>query len=239
MMTTQPKVAVIGGMGPLASAEFVTTIYERAAGTPEQQMPSLLLWSDPTFPDRTTALLDGRPEVLVEPLQESIERCGALGASMVVICCVTVHAVLPSLPAHLRSRVVSLVDVLLTTAMEQQRRLLLLASIGSRRTRVFEDHPLWARASHWLVWPDGDDQRRVHQAIYDIKQNTRLIEAKSLVERLRMRYGADSFAAGCTEFHVLHRRWGAPGLDCVDPLDIIATRLAASPARIATATGTR
>lgn len=238
-MSNQPKVAVIGGMGPLASAEFVRTIYERSAGLPEQQMPSLLLWSDPSFPDRTTALLDGRADVLVEPLQQSIEQCGALGAGMVVICCVTMHGVLPSLPAHLRARVVSLVDVLLTAAIEQERRLLLLASIGTRRTRVFEEHPLWARASRWLVWPDEDDQRRVHQAIYAIKQNTGLVEAQALVERLRLQYAAAAFAAGCTEFHVLHRRWGAPGVDCVDPLDIIATSLAAPPARVATAAGTR
>ena len=43
---------IMGGMGGLASAEFVRTIYEYNAREIEQDSPVLILYSDPTFPDR-------------------------------------------------------------------------------------------------------------------------------------------------------------------------------------------
>lgn len=46
---------VLGGMGPLASAEFLKTIYECSVAGGEQRSPSVIMYSDPTFPDRTEA----------------------------------------------------------------------------------------------------------------------------------------------------------------------------------------
>ena len=43
---------VLGGMGPLASAELVHTIYRLNVAEPEQGSPALLLRSDPSIPDR-------------------------------------------------------------------------------------------------------------------------------------------------------------------------------------------
>ena len=50
---------VVGGMGPLASAEFVKTIYEYGLNRREQESPSVVLVSDPTFPDRTSVSWQG------------------------------------------------------------------------------------------------------------------------------------------------------------------------------------
>ena len=50
---------VVGGLGPLVSAEFLKAIYEHTSWTREQDAPRVLLYSDPTFVDRTTALLSG------------------------------------------------------------------------------------------------------------------------------------------------------------------------------------
>ena len=44
---------ILGGMGPLASAEFVRSVYELNVQTKEQASPVCVLYSDPTIPDRT------------------------------------------------------------------------------------------------------------------------------------------------------------------------------------------
>src|SRR5262245_12783643 len=126
-MSSGRCVGVIGGMGPLASAEFVSTIYEHAIDGPEQHAPALLLWSDPRVPDRTEALLDGRADLLERYLENAVERCCELGADDIVICCVTMHAVVPRLPHALQARITSLVEVLLSAVIEQASPLLLLA----------------------------------------------------------------------------------------------------------------
>ena len=46
---------ILGGMGPLASAEFLKTIYEYGTRDLEQRSPACILYSDPTFPDRTSS----------------------------------------------------------------------------------------------------------------------------------------------------------------------------------------
>lgn len=53
---------ILGGMGPLASAEFLRTLYELNITYPEQNSLSCILLSDPTIPDRTQAILDGSIE---------------------------------------------------------------------------------------------------------------------------------------------------------------------------------
>jgi aspartate racemase len=230
IVSTTPPLAIIGGMGPLASAEFVRTVYERAAGAVEQQLPRLLLWSDPSFPDRTLQLLDSRPEMLAAPLRHAVEQCCRLGAEEIVICCMTIHAVVPLLPMDMQRRIASLVEVALATVIERQTPQLLLATTGARTARVLERHPLWPEASRWLRWPDDEDQQRVHRAIYAIKQNRGVNETIRLVGALLEKYTVPSFVAACTELHLVHRQLESPA-HCIDPLDLIATRILAGSIR--------
>lgn len=231
MSPTRDVMAVIGGMGPLASAEFVNTVYQRATFERDQDAPSLLLWSDPTFPDRTTELLEGRAHVLADCLRNAIEQCCAMGATQVVIACMTMHSAVPLLPPHLSDRIVSLVDVLLNAAIEARRPHLIMSSLGTRRVHVLENHPLWPEASRFLIWPDEQDQQRVHAAIYAVKRNNGVPGAIALLESLLQRYGLDAFAAACTEWHIVQKQWARRSpMTCLDPLDIIADRFIAAGA---------
>src|SRR4029079_293203 len=65
---------IVGGMGPLASAEFVRTVYEYGLGEREQPSPTVLLYSDPTFPDRTDAFMSGNDAPVLEKLIDVITR---------------------------------------------------------------------------------------------------------------------------------------------------------------------
>ncbi len=82
---------ILGGMGALASAEFLKSIYEYNSNFIEQQTPIAVLVSDPTFPDRTQALLSGNDELLIESLIKRLGQLYFLGADRIVICCVTLH----------------------------------------------------------------------------------------------------------------------------------------------------
>jgi aspartate racemase len=241
MVQDSPVVAIIGGMGPLASAAFISTIYERAASAREQDMPRLLLWSDPTFEDRTTALLGGREQLLARQLQQAIETCARSGATQYVICCVTAHAVLPWVAPRWRAPMVSLPDALLATVIERQRPQLLLCSTGTRRTRLLEQHPLWERARPWLQWPDDDDQEQIHRAIYALKAHSQArMAAAPLIRELLGKYGCRSFVAACTELHLVTREWAPdPPVHWIDPLEIVADRLASPPAAITATTRAR
>jgi aspartate racemase len=228
-MNTSATLAVIGGMGPLASAAFVNTVYERAAAGCDQEMPRLVLWSDPSFPNGTTALFDGPGDALANHLEHAIARCDAMGRGQVVICCVASHAALPLLPGHLRSRIVSLVDVALAAAIESERPRLLLTSLGARRMRVFESHPQWPEASEWLRWPDEEDHQRVDDAICAISRQDGVPQAVVLIRSLLRKYGLSSFVVASAELHMVQKYWRRyQPVDCIDPFQIAADRIAAS-----------
>jgi aspartate racemase len=215
---------VLGGMGPLASAEFLKTIYEQGLGEREQESPPVILYSDPTFPDRTEALLAGECGELLAQLAEALRRLSALGVSKIVICCITIHHLLPLLPAHLRGRVISLLDVIFEEVARSRKRHLLICTTGTRRLGLFQRHERWAQLQDFFVLAGDDDQEAIHELIYRVKKNH---DPRALVPRLEallLKYEVDSFIAGCTETHLLAKRVArGPGVyGCIDPLSVIA-----------------
>jgi aspartate racemase len=222
---------VVGGMGPLASAEFLKTIYECNPGGPEQDFPVVMLYSDPTFPDRTTAFLAGRSEGVLARLTEACERLLGMGATRLVFCCMTIHHLLPQLPPGLRGRVVSLLDLIYDELEQTDGRHLLVCSTGTRALRLFEQDPRWGRLKHRLVLPDEAEQHRIHHdLIYPIKQNPDARELLPILEALLGKYRTDSFVAGCSEVHLVAKQLAAPAngrgrYRCIDPLMTLARRI--------------
>jgi aspartate racemase len=218
---------IVGGLGPLASAEFLKTLYEYGIGENEQDAPVVLMYSDPTFPDRTDSFLAGESEVLLARLIGALQCLSDAGASHFVICCMTIHYLLPRLPANLGARVVSLLDVIFGNLERRPRRHLLICSNGTRRLELFQKHRLWEKHESQIVLPDDDDQDKIHRdLIYPIKKHPDFSRLKLLLDTLLERYEVDSFIAGCSEIHVLakHVLNGDRARDytCLDPLAIIA-----------------
>jgi aspartate racemase len=210
-------------MGPLASAEFVKTVYEQGLHGPEQQAPAVMLLSNPGLPDRTEALLNGRSEALLQALIRTLRRLEEMGASEIVICCVTIHHLLPQLPKPLRRRVRSLVTEILTEVAVRGERQLLLCSSGARLLGVYQQHSLWGYVEPLVVWPTERDQHEVHRLIYRIKEN-QTAGAVDAVTAWARAYGVTSFIAGCTELHLVAKQLDSnAGITCLDPLLMTAT----------------
>jgi aspartate racemase len=222
---------VVGGMGPLASAEFLKTIYETSLGEREQDSPVVLIYSDPTFPDRTEAFLRGSHDELFKRLSDALEQMSACGISQIVICCITIHYLLPHLPDELRRRVISLVDVIFEQVLESGKKHLLLCTSGTRQMGIFSDHPMWKQAERHIVLLDEQDQRMVHQEIiYEVKKNQDLRKLTPVLERLLTKYEVNSFIVGCTEMHLLAKHFISSGenrkrYECIDPLAVIARNM--------------
>jgi len=228
---SKTTLGILGGMGPLSSAEFLKTIYESSprACEREQDAPVVILLSDPTFPDRTDAFLRGDDQAVLDKLVSSLDRLCELGASKVVICCMTIHYLLPRLPSELRRRVVSLLDVIFDNLGRISERHLIACSTGTQKLALFQNHQKWQTAKGLIVLPGESDQQRLHELIYRIKENRDLDEAASFLEALLSKYEARSFIVGCSEIHVLAKHLFARGnktrYGCVDPFAIIAKEL--------------
>jgi aspartate racemase len=225
----QEILGIVGGMGPFASAEFLKTIYDLNIGAVEQESPVCILYSDPTVPDRTEEIFNGSEEVLLARLVKTMDSLCRLGAGRIVIACVTIHYLLPRVPASLREKVISLIDIIFDEVLATDERHLLLCTSGTRKAGIFQNHDRWELIKPQLVFTNEDDQRLVHDSILKIKSNQSDESLCSHFDEFSKRYGVHSFIAGCTEFHLLlkrlNNRRGGLQYRFVDPLLTLARDL--------------
>jgi aspartate racemase len=214
-------------MGVMASAEFTRTIYEHNTREVEQESASVILLSDPAFPDRTESFLSNSPDKLLAALEEKLRQLHTLNASRIILACVTLHYAIPLLPVDLRGRIISLVGVALTDVIRSRRKQLLFCSTGSRGALVFQNHEKWDEAKEYLVWPDEQDQALVHSLLYQYKVRSDEQPFLPYLHNLLHKYQVDSFVAGCSELHLLTKYLSRrdPNLQFIDPLDTIARNL--------------
>lgn len=229
--TSQKKIfGILGGMGPLASAEFLKTIYECSLSEREQDAPTVLLYSDPSVPDRTEALLSGRHELLLSGLAHSLERLLGAGADQVAICCVTMHCLVGQLPPHLAEKVFSLLDITFAALAESRERHLLVCTNGTRQLAIFQEHGAWPSVKERVVLPNGEDQNRIHQeVIYGIKRHHDIGRVIPVLESMLAKYQVSSMICGCTEMHLVAKHLmlspNRHAIRCLDPLTLLATKI--------------
>jgi len=221
---------IVGGMGPLASSAFLSTIYEQNAAAQEQDCPVCFVYSDPTFPDRTQAILTGEHGPVVERLSAALHALQAMGARKYVVACVTAHFFLPWVKSGFHKNIISLVDLIVDELIKTKRPHLLLCSSGSRKAGVLEQHPRWHLARPYVVEPNPCDQELIHRLIYSqIKTNCCNEDTIASIDLLCHRYGVAGIIAGCTELHLITRhifKSGASGrFEILDPLLILAKNL--------------
>jgi len=84
------RLGILGGMGPAASAEFVTRLIAQTPATHDQQHIPFVLWNEPRIPDRSQAMQDGNNAPLLWLLQ-GIQALKTVGCDHVVIPCNSAH----------------------------------------------------------------------------------------------------------------------------------------------------
>ncbi|MEV7773648.1 aspartate/glutamate racemase family protein [Kitasatospora sp. NPDC086791] len=224
-----PLIGVLGGMGPLASTELLRTVYRACRLQPEQDTPRLLLWSDPAVVDRTEAIGSGELDVLRGAVESSLRGLLAAGAERTVIACITAHHVLGDLPADLRARCVSLVDVVHEELAATTEPHLLLCSSGTARAGLLTSGPAGARAAERLVTLRPADQEALHRQIHRLKRGEDPARAVDFLRETLPRYGVRAFVAACTELHLVTRAIEDAGLSeafpSLDPLTVVAHRI--------------
>lgn len=233
MSNHRPKMlGILGGMGPLASAEFLKTIYEyNLPLKSEQDTPKVILYSDPSFPDRTELLLKGNEIILQNILLEVLPRLIDLGVTKIIICCITYHYFLPRLPQELTQDIISLVDVILNSVLESPQSYLLLCTKGTIQHKIFQNHPLWNNAKKYICLPNLKDRELIHNTIYKIKQQGKIVQAQDIITHLKLTYKVDALIAGCTELHLLSKSTNniinsnVNNNRVLDPLILIAQKL--------------
>ncbi|WP_433404619.1 aspartate/glutamate racemase family protein [Streptomyces sp. CA-146814] len=137
---TRPVLGILGGMGPLATADFYRRLVERTpAGSDQAHLP-VVMWADPAVPDRTAALLGEGPSP-VPALVEGARWLQRAGASCIAVPCNTAHAYVEQLSKATGVEVLDMIRAALETAARCTpglERVGVLATRGTRLTGLYE-----------------------------------------------------------------------------------------------------
>ncbi len=102
-------IGIIGGMGPMASQLFYKMVTEHTAAKKDQDHINMILLSDASMPDRTSAILSGDYEELYRQLLEDARFLEAGGCTAIGITCNTSHFFVDRLAGDLNIPVIHMV----------------------------------------------------------------------------------------------------------------------------------
>jgi aspartate racemase len=212
-------------MGPAATADFYAKLVQATPAVTDQEHLRVVIWSDPTIPDRTRALLDGGEDP-TSAMVGVARALATMGAEIIAVPCNTAHAFLPRVQAQVD---VPFVDMIEETAAQiarahpSARVVGLLSTSGTQRAGLYQQ-ALGARDVEVVV-PAPDSQREVMRAIELVKSGAGRHPAAgaaivSAAGEL-VAAGAQVIIAGCTEIPLLlHAAQVAVPL--VDPAQVLA-----------------
>jgi aspartate racemase len=224
---TDKVLGVLGGMGPLASAQFMLRLTLLTPADRDQDHIPAVLWSDSRVPDRTAARLGNGPDPLPWLLR-GVQGLRAAGCGAIAIPCNTAHGWFDPMARAAGVPILHIVDA---AATDLRRIGIVGGTIGLMGTaatlamRLYQDR---LGAEGWDIIEPHPDQMAylVTPAIASVKAN-RVQEAyqplAEVANSLTAR-GANAVVLGCTEIPLGIQAGPASGVrvPMVDTIDALA-----------------
>ena len=210
-------IGIIGGMGPLATADLFEKIVGHTKAACDQEHLHVVIDSNTNIPDRTAALLHGGADPLPE-LAKSAGRLEKMGADVLIMPCNTAHNYYDGIAAAVSVPVLHMVRLTAQALVERGvKKAGLLATDGTVRPGIYQKS--FAGSGVELLTPDEAGQRAVMEMIYQgVKAGDMAFDAqpaRQAMERL-LAAGAEVLILGCTELPLAVKLYGI-ALPAVDP----------------------
>lgn len=231
---TDKILGVLGGMGPLASAQFMLRLTLLTPAARDQEHIPAVLWSDPRVPDRTKGKLEGGEDPLPWLLR-GVRGLRAAGAGAIAIPCNTAHGWYEAMAAE-GLPILHIVDAAADALRKVAPRgtIGLMGTAATLRMRLYQDR-LEAQGWNCVVPAEAEMATLVTPAIGLVKAN-KVAEAYAplaeVVGSLAAR-GAQAVVLGCTEIPLgilagPHDTLPVPTIDTIDALALASIAWARS-----------
>ncbi len=223
-------VGVLGGMGPLATIDFMHKMLLATPAASDQEHVPVVVSSIPQVPDRTEAFC-GVGDSPVAAMVSSAQRLVGAGAGLVVIACNTAHLWFDDVQAAIGLPMLHLVDAALEDAQAKagpSARIGLLATYATLASGLYiKRSPLMpdADAIQWVLPTAHEVIEWVMPGIAAVKAGNLshgaellLLAALALQQR-----GANCLILGCTEIPLVLGSSNAP-MPVIDATAALARR---------------
>lgn len=194
---------IIGGMGPLATADLFQKIILNTEAKNDGEHLRVFIDNNTSIPDRTAALMK-KGEDPVPQMTKSAQLLQAMGADLLLIPCNTAHCFYDAVQSAVDIPVLHMIR---ETAMQLRKKGVLkaglLATDGTISCGLYEK--VCREYGISLVYPDAAGQRAVMDLIYNgVKAGRWDYDVTSVREVIGnlLKTGAQTIILGCTELPV-------------------------------------
>lgn len=218
-------IGIIGGMGPLATADLYTKIIKFTLAEKDQEHVPVIIDSNPLIPDRTAYILQGGESPLPE-IVKSIRRLEAAGCDFLIMPCNTAHHIIDEIKATTKIPFINMMEetVKVVAEMYPGEKVGLLATDGTAKSGAY--HKYFASVGLDVIIPK-DHQEDVMDYIYKgVKTGNLEKDLKGLEMAIHEMeaMGATTFILGCTELSAVSQKIRTIDKVLLDPLEILAVR---------------
>lgn len=232
------SIGILGGMGPLATADLFQKIVSLTDAARDSDHIRVYIDSNAAIPDRTAAILHGGADPL-PAMTDSLRKLEACGADCVIMPCNTAHYFLPRLQERTTLPFLSMLEATarICHARFPGKTAAVLATQGTLAAGLYQQ-ALTSEQVPFLI-PGGSEQEALMRVIYQgVKagQPPKSYRADmALVLDGLTAQGADYFILGCTELPLAVSLLGLsiPAVDPTTELAKAAIRFCGYPVKMA------
>ena len=222
---TKKALGILGGMGPLATADLYHKIVTLTAAGSDNEHIRVYIDSNTSIPDRTAAILAGGADPL-PAMRDSLRKLEKCGAGCVIMPCNTAHYFLGRLVGLTELPFVSMIGAAAAACRTRfpGKTAAILGTSGTLSAKLYQE-ALMAQEVPFLE-PDALEQEELMEVIYQGVKAGAPPESyrgtfTSVLESRGAR-GAGCFILGCTELPLAVQQLGLSDLPAVDPTEELA-----------------
>lgn len=197
--------SIIGGMGTLASTQFIVDMNRLYSPDEDQKYLNYILYNYADVPDRTAYILDDSKDDPAPYLIEAVKAVESLGTEFVVIACNTAHYFIDEIRKETDVPILNMLDVTGDTLRQHDaERIGIMATRGTLDSKLY--HQVIEGAGKTVVEPGELLQDKIMSLIYDdVKENNRVDKEKfqAVLSEFKA-LGAEIIVLGCTELSFIH-----------------------------------
>ncbi|MFQ9893268.1 MAG: aspartate/glutamate racemase family protein [Emergencia sp.] len=216
-------IGILGGMGPKASQLFYDMVTEMTDADKDQDHVRMMIYSDPSIPDRTQAILRGEYDQVYEKMLKNALTLEAAGCEAIGITCNTAHFFAEMIADKLN---IPIIHMIAHTVFHIKRRnpgakIAILATEGTIKTQLYQRQMEQGGLIPYVLAPEI--QELVSYQIYDrIKKGLDWDEAAwGTIEDVIKKEGCQGAIMGCTELSVIKAENGLSDY-YIDPMEVLA-----------------
>lgn len=192
-------IGILGGMGPLATVDFINKIIAQTPAKKDQEHIPLLIYSVPQIPDRTASLMEEKESPLAA-LEKGLYTLTQAGVGCIVIPCNTAHHWYDELLRKSSVPILHIADACIEEIKKEQiSSVSLLATNGTHKANFYPNKLTGENITYSPV--SLLSQEKVMEGIYKVKSGDISAGGRLLEEALKeaLDNGVEKVILGCTE----------------------------------------